>query len=256
MTGVWRAAAVLLLAAAFAPAAAGAQTLSIAAASDLQPVLPEIAKRFEQARGRQVRVTFGSSGNFFAQIRSGAPFDVFLSADIDYPRQLEKAGLAERGTLTRYALGRLVVWARRGSAVKAGVLSGLAAPAVRKIAIANPDHAPYGRAAVAALRHAGVYERVRTRLVFGENVSQAAQFVQSGNADVGLLPLSLARSPALMGAGAFVEVPAAAHPPIEQGAIVTLRARDKAAARAFVLFLTMPEIARLLRASGFEVPAP
>ena len=246
----------VMLAAACASSTAGAQTLSIAAASDLQPVLPEIAKRFEQARGQQLRVTFGSSGNFLAQIRSGAPFDVFLSADIDYPRALEKAGLAEPGTLTRYAYGRLVVWARRDSAVIPGPLSGLAASSVRKIAIANPDHAPYGRAAVAALKQAGIYERVRGRLVFGENVAQTAQFVQSGNADAGLLPLSLARSPALMGAGTFVAVPAAAHPPIEQGAIVLRRARDKATARAFVLFLTTPEIARLLQASGFEVAVP
>src|SRR5262249_14820560 len=181
-----------------AAAAADAQTLKVAAASDLQAALPALAARFEKESRCEVSLTFGSSGNFFAQIQNGAPFDVFRSADIDYPRQLEQAGQAEAGSLYRYATGRLVLWTRRDSGIdlRAG-LSVLASPTVRRVAIANPDHAPYGRAAVAALRHEGLYDRVQAKLVRGENISQAAQFVQSGNAEGGVLALSLALAPTL-----------------------------------------------------------
>src|SRR6266446_3969581 len=175
-----------------------AQSLMVAAASDLQSAIPAIASRFEKDTGRQVRLTFGSSGNFFTQIQNGAPFDVFLSADIDYPRRLEGSGEAERGTLYEYGTGRLVLWTRNDSGID--VRRGLAVlvdARVRRIAIANPDHAPYGRAAVAALRHQGLYDRVRGKFVYGENISQAAQFAETGIADVGLIALSLALSPAL-----------------------------------------------------------
>src|SRR5206468_9754557 len=163
-----------------------AQGLTVAAASDLQSALPAIASRFENATGQPVRLTFGSSGNFFAQIQNGAPFDLFLSADIDYPRRLASSGLAERGSLREYAVGRVVLWTRTDSGVD--VKRGLAVledSRVRRIAIANPEHAPYGRAAVAALRHEGLYDRVRDKFVLGENISQAAQFADSGSADVG-----------------------------------------------------------------------
>lgn len=229
-----------------------AQDLTIAAASDLQAALPTLVVRFEQATGRTVRVTFGSSGNFFAQIQNGAPFDVFLSADIDYPRQLQEAGLTEPGTLTRYATGHLVLWTRRDSGIdlRRG-LEVLRAARVRRIAIANPAHAPYGRAAMAALRTAGLYDAVRRRLVFGENITQAAQFAQSGNADVGLVALSVARAPAMQAAGTYVEIPHSMHPPIEQGAVVTASARDKTLARRFIEFLGRAESRAHLLASGF-----
>jgi molybdate transport system substrate-binding protein len=161
-----------------------AEGLAVAAASDLQTALPEIVSRFEKDTGQQVRLTFGSSGNFFTQLQNGAPFDVFLSADIDYPRRLEQSGLAERGSLYSYATGRLVLWTRNDSGIDVHRgLETLADQRVHRISIANPEHAPYGRAAVAALRHEGVYDRVREKLVFGENISQAAQFVQSGSAN-------------------------------------------------------------------------
>ena len=185
-----------------AAATAAAQTLTVAAASDLQAALPAIAAQFEKETGHKVALTFGSSGNFFTQIQNGAPFDVFLSADIDYPRRLERAGLTERGSLYQYAIGRLVLWTRNDSGIDLhGGLSVLTDANVRKVAIANPEHAPYGRAAVAALRHEQLYERVRGKFVLGENISQAAQFVQSGNAEVGILALSLALAPALKAAG-------------------------------------------------------
>src|SRR5262245_3083217 len=172
--------------------------LRVAAASDLQAALPAIAAQFETETGRKVAITYGSSGNFFTQLQNGAPFDVFLSADIDYPRQLERDGTAETGSLYNYASGRIVLWTRADSPLdlKRG-LAALADPSVRRIAIANPDHAPYGRAAVAALHHEGIYDRVLPKLVRGENIAQAAQFVQSGNADAGIVALSLAMAPGL-----------------------------------------------------------
>jgi molybdate transport system substrate-binding protein len=234
---------------------AGAQSLAVAAASDLQAALPAIAAQFEKDTGRKVTLTFGSSGNFFAQIRNGAPFDVFLSADIDYPRQLEQTGTAERGSLYPYATGRLVLWTRKDSGINVGRgLSVLVDSRVRRIAIANPEHAPYGRAAVAALQHEGLYERVKGKFVLGENISQTAQFAQSGNATVGLLALSLALAPALKSAGTYLEIPADLHPPIEQAAVVVAASRQKALAQQFVDALKQPAVAQILKAYGFEVP--
>jgi molybdate transport system substrate-binding protein len=234
------------------PAAA---PLRIAAASDLQAALPGIAAQFEKSSGQTVTLTFGSSGNFFTQLRNGAPFDVFLSADIDYPRQLERDGQAEKGSLYAYATGRIVLWTRNDSRLdlKRG-LAGLADRTVRRIAIANPDHAPYGRAAVAALHHEGVYDRVRSKLVRGENISQAAQFVQSGNADAGIVALSLAMAPALKTAGRFIDIPDAFYPPIEQAAVVLAASPHKAVARQFLEFLKRPDSVRTLRSFGFVVP--
>jgi molybdate transport system substrate-binding protein len=251
-----RSAAYTILLVLFTAAGAAAQPLRVAAASDLQAALPEIAAQFEKDTGHAVTLTFGSSGNFFTQLQNGAPFDVFLSADIDYPRQLERDGQAEQGSLYEYATGRIVLWTRNESAIdlKRG-LAALADPAVRKVAIANPDHAPYGRAAVAALRHAGVYDRVQAKLVRGENISQAAQFVQSGNADAGIIALSLAMAPALKTAGRYVDIAESAYPPIEQAAVVIAASRQKPIARQFVAFLKQPASIRTLQSFGFAVPA-
>src|SRR5262245_30489521 len=233
----------------------GAQSLTVAAASDLQAALPAIAAQFEKDTGQKVTLTFGSSGNFFAQIRNGAPFDVFLSADIDYPRQLEQAGAAERGSLYAYATGHLVLWTRKDSGIDVGRgLSVLTDSRVRRIALANPEHAPYGRAAVAALRHEGLYEQVKGKFVLGESISQTAQFAQSGNATVGLLALSSALAPALKNAGTYVEMPADLHPPIEQAAVVVAASRQKALAQQFVDALKKPAVAQIFKAYGFEIP--
>ncbi|HMF97650.1 MAG TPA: molybdate ABC transporter substrate-binding protein [Vicinamibacterales bacterium] len=238
----------------FLAAFAAAQPLRIAAASDLQAALPNIAAAFEKDTGHAVALTFGSSGNFFTQLQNGAPFDLFLSADIDYPRQLERDGRAEKGSLYEYATGRLVLWTRNDSRID--LTRGLAVltdPAVRRIAIANPEHAPYGRAAVAALHHERIDEGVKAKLVRGENISQAAQFVQSGNADVGIVALSLALAPALKNSGRFVEVPESFYPPIEQAAVVVAASRQKAVARQFVEFLKQPASRRTLQSYGFVV---
>jgi molybdate transport system substrate-binding protein len=242
---VWLATAVL---------AASAQTLTIAAASDLQAVLPTIASDFEKQTGVTTRVTFGSSGNFFSQLQNGAPFDLFFSADLEYPRQLVKGGQALGDTLSEYASGRIVVWARKdaGLDLRAG-LRVLADPRVRKVAIANPEHAPYGRAAVAALRHENLYDAVQPKLVFGENISQAAQFVQSGNADAGIVALSVALVPALKSVGVYAEIPSTFHPPIRQGAVVIRTSNHQQAARDFLAFLRRPASLKLLADFGFDI---
>ena len=231
-------------------------SLAVAAASDLQAVLPELAARFQKETGTQVKVSYGSSGNFFAQIQNGAPFDIFLSADVDYPRRLLASGHAERGSLHHYATGRIVLWMRRESGID--VSRGLAVlrdSRIRRVAIANPAHAPYGRAAVAAMRAASVYDAVRGKLVLGENISQTAQFVDSGNADAGILALSLALGPALRARGHYVEIPSSSHPPIEQAAVIVAASRQKAAARRFIDYLRSPEIVKLLASFGFSVAA-
>ncbi|HEV3215308.1 MAG TPA: molybdate ABC transporter substrate-binding protein [Vicinamibacterales bacterium] len=234
---------------------AAAQGLTVAAASDLQTALPAIASGFEKDTGQHVGLTFGSSGNFFTQIGNGAPFDVFLSADIDYPRRLEASGQAERGSLYEYATGRLVLWTRTDSGidVRRG-LTVLADGHVRRIAIANPEHAPYGRAAVAALRHERLSEQVQGKFVMGENISQAAQFAQSGSADVGIVALSLALSPLLKSSGTYIEIPESWYPPIEQAAVVLASSRQKPLARRFVDYLKTADSGRILQSFGFAVP--
>ena len=239
--------------------AAGLQaqgTVAVAAAADLQFALADVKAAFVQSHpGVQVAATFGSSGNFYAQIVNGAPFDVFLSADEDYPRKLVQAGLADAGSAFRYSRGRLVLWVPKGSPVPLERLGmkALLDPTVKKVAIANPRHAPYGRAAEAALAKLGLLDAVKPRLVFGENISQTAQFVQSGAADVGILALSLAKAPALAEVGRSVEVPLDAYPPLEQGAVLLARAKDNAAARAFCDFLRGPAGATILKRYGFVV---
>jgi molybdate transport system substrate-binding protein len=227
----------------------------VAAAADLQFAMVDLGQQYKNQSGNTVNVTYGSSGNFFSQILNGAPFDLFFSADVDYPRQLVIANLANPATFYKYALGRIVIWVPPGSKIDVAQQkwSALLDPSVQKIAIANPEHAPYGRAAVAAMHKAGVYEKVKAKLVLGENISQAAQFVQSGNAQIGIVALSLALSPA-MKSGERWEIPADAHPPIEQGAILLSNAKNKDAARAFLEFLKSESAVATLAKYGFALP--
>src|SRR5438128_810043 len=209
----------LCLAAAMGSGAARADDINIAAASDLQFALKDVAARFEQTAGHRVRVTFGSSGNFFAQISNGAPFDVFLSADTGYPQRLIDAGAADRDSFFVYGTGTIVLWVPLASPLDPNKgLKMLLDPTVRKVALANPEHAPYGRAAVAALRHEGLYEALSSKFVLGENLTQAMQFVESGNADAGLVGLPLAVAPPMQGKGRYWIVPRSFYPPIAQGA--------------------------------------
>ncbi len=236
---------------------ASAQEIVVAAAADLNAALPQIVESYSKRTGQTVKLSFGSSGNLTNQIRNGAPFDVFLSADEEYPRQLIAEGLASKDTLYRYAVGRLVLWVPRdspGDVAKLG-MQALLDPSVKKISIANPATAPYGRAAEAALRHFGIYDQVSSRLVVGENVSQAAQFVESGNAQAGLIALSHALAPALKDKGRYWTVPLDAYPTLNQAAVVLSRSRQGDAARRFLDFLRSPGATSLLNSYGFSLPA-
>lgn len=231
------------------------EELTIAAAADLQPVMREITARFEKQTGSQVKLVFGSSGNFFAQLQNGAPFDLFLSADIDYPRKLEAAGLAEPGSLYEYATGKIVLWVPENFPVSLDKgLVALADSQIRRVAVANPAHAPYGRAAEAALKKAGVWEQVSSKLVLGENISQTAQFAYSGNADAAILALSLVRAPAMKGKGKYIVIPAEMYPPLYQGAVVIKKSAHKSLALRFVEFLKTPDARSLFTQYGFEEP--
>jgi molybdate transport system substrate-binding protein len=233
---------------------AHAAEVKIAAASDLNFAIKEIISQFEKASGNTVKLSLGSSGNFFAQISNGAPFDVFLSADSEYPQKLREDGKAENGTVLAYAIGKIVLWVPNSSRLdlpKIG-LKALTDPSIHKISIANPEHAPYGKAAVAAMQHAGIYKSVEAKLVFGENISQAAQFVQSGAADAGIVALSLAVSDAMKGSGRYWEIPADTYPRLTQTAVVIKGAGP--AARAFVDWLRRPESRQTLSRYGFGLP--
>jgi molybdate transport system substrate-binding protein len=229
--------------------------IRIAAAADLKFAMAELSEKFEKLTGTKVNLTFGSSGNFFSQVQNGAPFDLFFSADIEYPRKLEAAGLAEPGTLYEFAIGRIVIWMPADAKVdvtKQG-WNALLDANVKKIAIANPEHAPYGRAAVAALQEAGIYESVKSKLVYGENISQAAQFVQSGNSQAGIVAMSLAFSPAMRD-GKRWEIPAGMYPALEQGAVILKDAKNKDAARIFLEFVKSAAGRATLAKYGFEIP--
>ena len=228
----------------------------MAAAADMSAALPELVAAYAKKTGQAVKLSFGSSGNLTNQIRNGAPFDVFFSADEEYPQQLITEGLASKDTLYRYAIGRLVLWVPNNSPLDLSKLGmqALLDPSVKKISIANPTHAPYGRAAEAALRHFGIYDQVSSRLVVGENVSQAAQFVESGNAQAGLIALSHALAPALKDKGRYWTVPLDAYPTLNQAAIVLSRSKQQDAARRFLEFLRSPEAASLLTSYGFSRP--
>src|ERR1700693_3685939 len=231
-----------------------AQQISVAAAADLQFAMQDIAARFQKETRMSVNVTYGSSGNFFQQLQNGAPFDMFFSANLDYPKKLEAAGLTEPGSYYPYARGKIVIWVPKDS--KLDLSSGMKAlldPSVKKIAVANPQHAPYGQAAVAALQKEGLYEKVKDKFVLGENISQTASFVVSGSADVGIVALSLALSPNMKDKGLYVEIPGAEYPPIEQACVILSSSKNKETARQFVSFVKTAATAEVLRSYGFDV---
>jgi molybdate transport system substrate-binding protein len=233
-----------------------AQEITVAAAADLSTALPEITAAYTKRTGQPIKLTFGSSGNLTNQIENGAPFDVFFSADESYPTQLIEKGLAQKDSLYRYAVGRLVLWVPNElplNVQKLGIQA-LLDPSVKKIAIANPLHAPYGRAAEAALKHFGVYDQVAPKLVLGENISQAAQFVESGNAQAGLIALSHALSPALKDKGHYWTVPLDAYPTLNQAAVVLSKSKNPDSARKFLDFVRGPDDTSLLKNYGFSLP--
>jgi molybdate transport system substrate-binding protein len=231
--------------------------LAVAAASDLKFAFDELIREFESEHPAiEIQVTYGSSGNFFAQLSNRAPFDIYFSADVSYPRQLVQQGLADGASELLYAIGQIVVWVpgdspldveRRGKDV-------FLDPGVRKVAIANPRHAPYGRAAESALKALGVYAQVKDRLVVGENIAQAAQFVESGGADVGIIALSLATAPAMEARGRYWKIPLDAYPTMEQGSVILNWVKDRAAADRFRAFVAGPRGRDVLQRYGFRLP--
>jgi molybdate transport system substrate-binding protein len=231
-----------------------AQEITVAAAADLQSAMQDVAARFERETGKKVKVIFGSSGNFFQQIQNGAPFDMFFSANLDYPKKLEAAGLIENGSYYQYGKGKIVVWVPNDS--KIDVNSGLKAlidPGVKKIAIANPLHAPYGQAAVSAMQKEGVYDKAKAKFVLGENISQTASFVVSGSADIGVVALSLALSPNMKDKGRYKEIPTDEYPPIEQACVILSSSKNKEIAQQFISYFKSAAVADLLVGYGFEV---
>ncbi|QKT03336.1 molybdate ABC transporter substrate-binding protein [Ectothiorhodospiraceae bacterium 2226] len=236
-----------------APITAAAADLRIAAAADLKYAMDEIVARFAEAHPEaKVEVIYGSSGRFRAQVAHGAPFDLYFSADIEYPRSLARDGHAASEVIP-YAVGRIVLWSTRLDA--AGLaLADLAKPEIRRVAIANPRHAPYGKRAQEALEAAGVWDAVRPKLVFGENIAHAAQFVESGAAEVGIIALALAINPHLREQGAYRLIDDDLHGPLEQGFIVTRRAADNPLAFAFAAFLSEPPARAIMARYGFMAP--
>lgn len=233
------------------------RTVRVAAASDLQFALGEVIIEFQKANpGILVTPTYGSSGNFFSQLSNKAPFDIFFSADINYPRQLDEAGLTLKDSLFDYAVGRIVVWVPQDSPIDVESLGieALTHPSVKKIAIANPAHAPYGRAAESALNKLGLYDRVREKLVLGENIAQTAQFVDSGAADIGLIALSLALAPQMRDKGRYWLVPSDAYPTLRQGGVILAWAKDVEATGQFKAFVTGDVGRAILKRYGFVLP--
>jgi molybdate transport system substrate-binding protein len=232
-----------------------AEEIAVAAASDLNFAIKDLIVEYERATGNHVKLSLGSSGNFYAQIQNGAPYDLYFSADIGYPKKLEEAGLTVPGSIYRYAVGRIVLWTHHTS--RRDVSKGLEVlrdPAVKKIAIANPKHAPYGRAAVAAMQHFKVYDEAKDRLVLGENISQAAQFIESGACDIGVIALSLALAPTMKAAGTYWEIPAEAHPPLEQGAAILRSSKQQKTAQQFVEFMQGAQGQEIMKRYGFTLP--
>jgi molybdate transport system substrate-binding protein len=237
--------------------AADNAVVRVAAAGDTKFAFDEIVEAFRRQRPDiEVRVTYGSSGNFYAQLSNRAPYDMFLSADLEYARRLIREGRAAPDSEFLYGVGRLVVWVLQRSSIDVEKLGmeALRDPLVRKVAIANPAHAPYGRAAVTAMKNLGVYDKVKDRLVYGDSVMQAFQFVESSAADVGIVSHSLALAPQLRDKGRLGEIPLDAYPRQEQGGVILSWAQNRAAADALRNFLLSGDGKIILHRYGFETP--
>ena len=226
--------------------------VTIAAAADLKYVLDSLVTIFNRQHPQaKVTVVYGSSGKFYEQLSHGAPFDMFFSADSDYPRRLQQAGLTA-GAPVPYAQGRLVLWSKKLNPNAKG-MNTLLDPLVKHVAIANPAHAPYGQKAEEVLRHYKLYDQVQAKLVMGENIGQAAQYASTGAADVGILAYALALSPELRRTGRFYLIPASAHTPLQQSYVVLKQAKDNATAKEFTAFLATPVAWAALHKYGFAL---
>jgi molybdate transport system substrate-binding protein len=224
----------------------------IAAASDLTPVMPALAAQYENETGVHIVASFGSSATLTEQIRSGAPFDVFLSADTIHPLQVVQGGQADSAAPVPYARGVLVLWARKDSPAQPIRVDALQHAAVQKIAIANPAHAPYGLAAQQFLQHVRLWDVLQAKLVVAENIAQAAQFAESGNAQAGFISLTTANTPHFRATGTFVVLPQEAYTPIVQAGVVLKAAPDLEAARAFLRWLSSAAVQAKLEPLGLH----
>ena len=232
---------------------AHAEKITIAAAADLKFAMDEIVTTFKKTNpADELDVVYGSSGNFNTQIQQGAPYDLFFSADIGFARELFKNGLAASDVMP-YAVGRIVLWSARQDATKMN-LDSLSDPKITRIAIANPKHAPYGRRAEEALRAAGLWDKLAPKLVYGENIAQTAQFVQTGNAQVGIVALSLAVNPELANKGGYWLIPDKLHAPLEQGFVVTKRAAGNGLAKKFADYMGSKPARAVMTKYGFVLP--
>jgi molybdate transport system substrate-binding protein len=244
----------LLLAAVQSSFAQENSTLKIAAAADLQPVLPALIDQFEKQTNKRVDASYASSATLATQILNGGPFSLFLSADLSFPQKVVDAGLADSTAPVPYARGTLVLWARNDSPVQPLSMDSLRSPSLRTVAVANAEHAPYGRAAKAALEKMGLTEALKSKLVVAENIAQTAQYADSGNADVGLISLTSALTPRLSSSGKYVEIPEDDYPPILQGAVVLKHGAATAEAHQFLDFLLSPPIRKQLTERGLRAP--
>ena len=228
--------------------------LRLAAAADLEPVLPPILEQFQAKTGIHVDASYKSSGTLTTQIENGAPFDLFLAADMSFPQRIITAGLGDANLPTPYARGTLVLWTRNDSPFHHLSLDTLLNPALKKVAIANPQTAPYGRAAQASLENLGVYAKLKPNLVIAENIAQTAQYAESGNADVGLISLTSALTEQMKTAGHYFVMPNTSYPPILQGAVVLKHAHSRDAAYKLLDFLMSPTVEKQLAQRGLDPP--
>lgn len=237
----------------FIATATRAERITIAAASDLKFAMDEIATSFRKSSPNDtIEIVYGSSGKFHMQIQQGAPYDLFFSADIAFPRELSKAGFAA-SEVKPYAVGRIVLWSSKLDASKM-TLANLLDAKITRVAIANPKHAPYGKRAEEALRASGVWDKIEPKLVYGENIAHTAQFVQTGNAQVGILALSLVLNPELAGKGGYWLIPDSLHKPLEQGFVITERAAVNDLAKRFATYMESPTARAVRTKYGFVLP--
>jgi molybdate transport system substrate-binding protein len=238
-------------------ATARAETVTVAAAADLTYCIEDLNRAYQQSHpGTELKLSSGSSGNFSSQIQNGAPFDVFLSADIQYPKNLASGGFVDPSTLTVYAVGRIVLWTAKPETVSLdrGLEILRDRSVVKKIAIANPEHAPYGRAAKSILENSGIWSEVQDRIVQGENIAHTAQFVQTGNADAGFVALSLLLSPNLRHIGRYIEIDPKLYPKLEQAMVLTKAGSSRPVVRGYFQFLQSPSARKIFDQYGFTLP--
>jgi len=228
-------------------------TLKIAAAADLQPVLPTLIDQFQKQTQKKVEASYASSATLATQIINGGPFALFLAADLSFPQKVIAAGLGDSAEPVPYARGTLVLWARNDSPVQPLSVDSLRNPSLKTVAVANPDHAPYGRAAKAAIEKLGLADTLRGKLVVAENIAQTAQYADSGNAQLGFLSLTSALTPRLSSDGKYVALPEDSYPPILQGAVVVKNAGAEEA-HQFLDFLLSPPIRKQLAERGLKAP--